>query len=663
MGASVVFRILSQYILDKFCPENPSPKVVLMQPITKMTKMTKISAALIRNVAIIAHVDHGKTTLVDQMLYQSGMFRKEDLDKLAGGRHGLIMDSNDLERERGITILSKNCAINYHAKDGQEYKINIIDTPGHADFGGEVERVLMMADGVVLLVDAFEGPMPQTRFVTQKAVEIGLKPIVVVNKSDRSDARPNHIVDEVFDLLVELQASDETLDFPILYASAREGWATCDHKNPGSNLRLIFETIVKNVPAPSFDANAPFQFLTTTLDYSDYTGRIAIGRVMAGMVRESQPVRVFHRNGEATYQKALQLFEFKGLDRERVEEVTAGDVCAIVGLDPIDIGDTIACPDQGQALPRISVDEPTLHMVFSVNNGPFAGKSGQYVTSRQLTQRLNRELQSNVALRVESGATPEEFHVSGRGLMHLGILLENMRREKYELMVGKPGVILREISGKTHEPIERLVVDCPSDYQSAAMSLISERRAETIFIGGKAGTNDFLHMVFAIPARGLIGLRSQMLTATRGHAVIHHTFQEYAPLRGAVPHRAAGVMIATETGRVTAYALSSLYDRGIFFIKPGDSIYEGQIVGEHCKDNDLPVNVVKGKHQTNIRAAGKDEAARVRPAREMSLETCLEYIQDDELVEIVPDAIRMRKRLLKESDRRRQSRHLASLKA
>ena len=622
----------------------------------------------IRNVAIIAHVDHGKTTLVDQLLYQSGMFRNEDLDKLAGGQHGLIMDSDDLERERGITILSKNCAINFNADDGDEYKINIIDTPGHADFGGEVERVLMMADGVLLLVDAFEGPMPQTRFVLDKALQAGLKPIVVVNKVDRSDARPDYVVDEVFDLLVELNADDETLDFPVLFASARDGWATTDLSTTkgaspqAKNLKCVFDAIVGHVPASSCDPNKPLQFLTTTLDYSEYTGRIAIGRVISGRLTEGQAVQVFH-HGETSNQKVLQLFEFEGLDRRRVDNITAGDVCAIIGMDPIDIGDTIACPDDGETLPRISVDDPTLHMTFRVNDGPFSGKSGKYVTSRQVKQRLDRELQSNVALRVEPGETPEEFKVSGRGLMHLGILLENMRREGYELTVGKPKVILREIDGKKYEPIETLAVDCPSECQSAVMGLTGDRRAELITMDSKIGAGDYVHMEFSIPARGLIGLRGRMLTATQGRAVMHHTFREYATMRGQIPQRSAGVMVATEAGPVTAYALDALYDRGFFFSKPGDQVYEGQIVGEHCKDNDLPVNVVKGKQLTNVRAAGKDDSARIRPAREMSLEVSLEYIQDDELVEIVPDAIRMRKRLLKEADRRRESRRLSSLPA
>jgi GTP-binding protein len=611
---------------------------------------------LIRNIAIIAHVDHGKTTLVDKMLYQSGMFRNEDLDKLAGGQHGLIMDSNDLERERGITILAKNCAIQYHAKDGQTYRINIIDTPGHADFGGEVERVLQMADGALLLVDSFEGPMPQTRFVLGKALRNGLKPIVVVNKIDRPEARPEHVVNEVFDLLVDLGADEIALDFPVVYASGRRGVATLDLKSPSENLLPLFETIVGRVPAPQMNPDAPLQMLVTTLDYSDYTGRIAIGRVMAGRVIEGQSVRVHGKDGHETRQKVAQVLRFEGLQRGPVHDAEAGDICAIVGLDPIDIGDTIACPEQGAALPRIAVDEPTLHMNFRVNDGPFAGKVGKFVTSRQIRARLDKELQSNVALRVEAGLSESEFKVSGRGLMHLGILIENMRREGFELCVGKPTVILREIDGRVHEPVETLVVDCPGECQSAVMALLGDRRAEMLHMDAKAGVSDYVHLEFAVPARGLIGLRPRMLNATQGRAIMHHTFRSYQPLKGEIPSRSAGVLVSLEAGQVTAYALDGLYDRGFFFVRPGDQVYEGQVVGEHCKDNDLTVNVVKGKQLTNMRTTSKDDAARIRPARVMSLEACLEYIEDDELVEVTPEAVRMRKRMLKEADRRRDNR-------
>jgi GTP-binding protein len=610
----------------------------------------------IRNVAIIAHVDHGKTTLVDRLLYQSGMFRTEDLDKLAGGQHGLIMDSNPLERERGITILSKNCAIRYTDAEGAQWKINLIDTPGHADFGGEVERVLKMADGCLLLVDAFDGPMPQTRFVLQKALDRGLKPIVVVNKIDRPDARPDDVVTEVFDLLVGIGADDDALDFPILYASAREGWATGDIDTRTDHMKCVFDAILEHVPPPEDRGDDPLQMLVTTLEYSDYVGRIAVGRVVAGHVEPGEAVTVIDRHGNPTRQKILQVFEFDGLGKRQVELIRSGDIAAVVGLDPINIGDTIACPDSPEALEAVPIDEPTLDMTFRVNDGPFAGREGKYVTSRQIGERLERELQQNVALRVGPGDRAEEFTVSGRGLLHLGVLLETMRREGYELTVGKPRVIMKEVDGKKYEPIERLTVDCPTECQSSVMSLVGERRGELIQMDPKAGAADFVHMEFTIPARGLIGLRSRMLNATQGRAIMHHTFYDYETMRGAVPQRQNGVMIAMATGQVTAYALDGLYDRGVFFVKPGEQVYEGQVVGEHCMEDDITVNPAKGKQLTNIRTHSKDEAARIRPPREMPLEAALEYIQDDELVEITPNSIRLRKRLLKENDRRRLGR-------
>jgi GTP-binding protein len=611
----------------------------------------------IRNVAIIAHVDHGKTTLVDQLLYQSGMFRTEELDKLAGGEHGLIMDSNPLERERGITILSKNCAIYYTDSKGSEYKINIIDTPGHADFGGEVERVLKMADGVLLLVDAFEGPMPQTRFVLTKALEHKLRLIVVVNKVDRENSRPDDVVNEVFDLLVQLDADSNALDFPLIYASAKEGWATTDLSTKTDNMQVIFDTIINKIPSPQAEHQAPLQMLVTSQEYSDYVGRIAIGRVFAGQISEGQKVTVIDSNALHTQQKVMQIHQFYGLGRKRTSSVQAGDICAISGLDPIEIGDTIACADKPSRLAVIPIDEPTMTMTFRINDGPFAGKDGKYLTSRQIGERLEKELQHNVALRAEPGKTPEEFNVSGRGLMHLGILLENMRREGFEICVGKPNVILRVIEGRRHEPIELLAVDCPLDCQNAVMSLLGDRRSEIIKIDNKIGASDFIHMEFMIPSRGLFGLHARVMNATRGRAAMHHTFERYEQMRGAIPQRKAGVMIATTTGQVTAYALDALYDRGFFFVEPGEKVYEGQVVGEHCKENDIPVNVVKSKQLTNIRAAGKDDAAKVRPARKMSLEMALEYIQEDELVEICPNSIRIRKQLLKEGDRRRHARH------
>ena len=610
----------------------------------------------IRNVAIIAHVDHGKTTLLDRLLYQSGMFRDSELDKLAGGQHGLIMDSNPLERERGITILSKNCALYYRDRDDNEYKINIIDTPGHADFGGEVERVLKMADGVLLLVDAFEGPMPQTRFVLSKALQHGLKPVVVINKVDRKDARPDEVINEVFDLLVQLEAEDDALDFPIIYASARDGWATTDLDKPSDNTEAIFEAIVNHIPQPQVDENAPLQMLVTTLEHSDYLGRIAIGKVFAGTVCEAQPVTVIDNNNCHTQQKVVKLYEFHGLGRRETQTVGAGDICAIAGLDPVDIGNTIACAEEPSALPIVAVDEPTMSMSFRVNDGPFAGRDGKLVTSRHIKERLEKELQHNLSLRVEPGDRAEEFTVSGRGLMHLGILLENMRREGYELCVGKPEVIIAMVDNHRQEPVEQLVVDCPIDCQSSVMSLIGDRRAELLSMSSKAGTNNFVHMEFFIPSRGLFGLHARMMNATRGRAIMHHTFERYEPMKGAIPQRQAGVMVATDTGQVTAYALDALYNRGIFFVSPGETVYEGQVVGEHCKDNDIPVNAAKTKQLTNVRASGKDDAAKVRPARKMSLEATLEYIQDDELVEICPNSIRIRKRLLKEGERRKAAR-------
>jgi len=610
----------------------------------------------IRNVAIIAHVDHGKTTLVDRLLYQSGMFRVEELDKLAGGEFGLIMDSNPLERERGITILSKNCAINYKDSKGREYKINIIDTPGHADFGGEVERVLKMADGVLLLVDAFEGPMPQTRFVLTKALEHKLKPIVVINKVDRENSRPDDVVNEVFDLFVQLGANDDSLDFPIIYASAREGWATMKLEKKTTNLKVIFDTIIKKIPPPKAIPDAPLQMLVTNLEYSDYVGRIAIGRVFAGRVAEGQAVTVINNDGVHTQQKIMHIHQFQGLSRKRVPDVEAGDICAISGLDPIEIGDTIACADNPSPLAIISVDEPTMTMTFRVNDGPFAGRDGKYVTSRQIGERLEKELQSNVALRVAPGQTNEEFNVSGRGLMHLGILLENMRREGFEICVGKPSVIIKTIDGIPHEPVELLAIDCPVDCQSAVMSLVGDRRSEITKMDAKTGASGFIHMEFLIPSRGLFGLNARMMNATQGKAVMHHSFERYEPMKGAIPRRKVGVMIATTTGAVTAYALDALYDRGFFFVEPGEQVYQGQVVGEHCKEDDVPVNAVRTKQLTNIRAAGKDDAARIKPARKMALEVAMEYIQEDELVEICPNSIRIRKRFLKESDRRRSVR-------
>ena len=596
----------------------------------------------IRNVAIIAHVDHGKTTLVDQMLRQCGQFRAA---QFKGDR---ILDSNDLERERGITITSKNIAIRYEGT-----KINLIDTPGHADFGGEVERVLKMADGCLLLIDAFEGPMPQTRFVLRKALEAHLQPIVVINKIDRIDARPDAVLDEVLDLFIELGADDDVLDCPTVYTSATKGYATLSVHDRPDNIFALFETILKYVPPPEAEVDAPLQMLVTTLDYSDYVGRIGIGRVFAGTIRAGGDVVILHRDGSQSTGRVGELYVFDGLVREKVEEVGAGDICAVVGIPQVDIGNTIADPEDPKPLPILRVDEPTLHMTFRVNDSPFAGRSGKFLTSRHIRDRLEKETQSNVALRVEPGATPEEFFVSGRGILHLSILIETMRREGFELAVGKPKVIYRELDGKKTEPIELCMIDVPSKHIGSVMELMGARRGicKTMESRGE-GTL----VTFAIPARGLIGLRNRMLTATNGTAIMHHNFYEYEFFRGDIPGRANGVLLASEPGRVTAYSLNNLTDRGEFFIPSGTEVYRGQIIGEHCCDNDLEVNIAKAKKMTNMRAAAADKTVVLRPPRALSLEMALEFIADDEVVEITPDAIRLRKRLLTETERRRAMR-------
>jgi len=618
--------------------------------------MTKTAINLeLRNVAIIAHVDHGKTTLVDELLKQSGNFRAGELERLAGGQHDLIMDSNPLERERGITILSKNCAISYTAANGTTYRINVVDTPGHADFGGEVERVLRMADGCLLVIDAFEGPMPQTKFVLAKALESGLKPVVIVNKCDRPDARPDAVVDEVFDLLVELGADDHALDFPVVYASARDGWATneldapCEELAKTCDIRPVLEAIVDQVPAPDDDADAPLQMLVTTLDYSDYVGRIGIGRVFAGVIRSGQRVSLVKRDGSITSAKIGKLESFSGLGRVEAQEVLAGDLCAVIGVEGIDISDTLTDVENPVALPPVTIDEPTIDMTFRVNDSPFAGREGQFVTSRQIADRLRKELEHNVALRVTPGASSEEFNVSGRGILHLGILIETMRREGYELAVGRPRVILKEIDGKKCEPVETLVIDSPNEAVGSVMELIGGRKGvlKTMEPRGDAVT----HLVFEITSRALIGLRSRVLTASQGEAIMHHVFDRYEPLGGARMKRPNGVMITTDSGPVTAYALEMLHERGVMFVEPGEKVYTGQLVGEHNRDKDLPVNSVRAKHLTNIRMSNKEATP-----RRMSLEQCLEYVEEDELVEITPKSVRLRKRILEEGARRRDER-------
>jgi len=607
----------------------------------------------IRNVAIIAHVDHGKTTLVDELMRQSGQFRREELEKLAGGQHGLILDSNDIERERGITILAKNIALRFG-----DAKVNIIDTPGHADFGGEVERVLKMADGVLLLVDAAEGPLPQTRFVLRKAFENKLRPIVVVNKIDRPDARPTEVLNAVFDLFVELGADDATLDFPTVYASGRQGIATLDLNVPAVDLLPLINTILKHVPTPDVDPEAPTQMQVMTLDWSDYVGRIGVGKVFAGKVKKGQRVALLKRDGKRVDETISQLYVFDLLGRTETDEVSAGDICAVVGIDHVDIGDTLAALENPVALPPITVDEPTLDMLFRINDSPFVGQDGTYVTSRQLRERLMKELESNVALRVvPSAAKRDEFFVSGRGLLHLSILIENMRREGFELSVGKPRVINKEVNGQVHEPIEYLVVEVPPANLGAVMEMVGNRRGECVKLDSHGATS---HVEFTIPARGLIGLRTRLLNATGGQAIMHHTFFDYQPTRGVIAGRLNGVLISTDTGRATPFAMETLQERGALFIAPGEQVYEGQVVGEHCRDNDLPVNVCKEKKLTNMRASGSEKNVVLKPPRQMTLELALEYIEEDELVEVTPKSIRLRKHLLKENDRKKFARQAAA---
>ena len=603
----------------------------------------------IRNVAVIAHVDHGKTTLVDQMLRQSGLFRSEELDKLVGGQHGLIMDSNDQERERGITILAKNCAIRLG-----DVKVNLIDTPGHADFGGEVERILKMADGVFLLVDAAEGPLPQTRFVLRKAFACGLKPIVVINKIDRPDARIDEIHSMVFDLFIELGASEEQANFPVIYASGRNGVATTDMTVEPKDLTPLFTAILDTVPPPEGDDSGPLQAQIMALSYSEFVGKIAIGKVFSGKIRKNQRVTVVKQKDGSTFPDVIvQVLEFDRLARREVDEIRAGDICSIVGIDDADIGDTICDFENPLPMEPLTIDEPTLDMLFKVNDSPFAGQDGKPCTSRELRDRLDMELQANVALRVRPGERESEFIVSGRGLLHLGVLLESMRREGMEIAVGKPKVIYKEVDGKTHEPIEYLVVEVPTEHSNSVMRLVLERQGECEKMENHGAST---HIEFFIPARALIGLRTRMMTATQGTAVLHHNFHEYRPLKSNIPGRALGVLISIETEKATAYAIDGLQDRGTLFVSPQEAVYGGQIVGEHCRENDLTVNVTRKKPLTNMRASGSDKAASTKPPRDFSMEMALEYIEDDELVEITPKQIRMRKLFLSESERKRSGR-------
>ena len=593
----------------------------------------------IRNIAIIAHVDHGTTTLVDKMLLAGNLFRENQQTD------DLMLDNNELERERGITILSKNVSINYKGT-----KINIIDTPGHSDFGGEVERVLNMADGCILLVDAFEGPMPQTRFVLQKALQIGLKPIVVVNKVDKPNCRPEEVYEMVFDLMCDLDATEEQLDFPVIYGSAKNGWMSEDWQKPTDNIFYLLDSIVENIPAPVQLEGTP-QMLITSLDYSNYTGRIAVGRVHRGTLREGMNITVAHRDGSMEKTRVKELHTFTGMGRQRIQEVGSGDICAIIGLEHFEIGDTICDAENPEPLPTISIDEPTMSMLFTINDSPFFGKEGKYCTSRHIGERLEKELEKNLALRVRlmEGYT-DRWIVSGRGVLHLSVLIETMRREGYELQVGQPQVIYKEIDGQKCEPIEELTINVPEEFSSRMIDMVTRRKGELVSMESQG---DRVNIEFMIPSRGIIGLRTNVLTASQGEAIMAHRFQEYQPYKGEITRRTNGSMIALETGNAYAYAIDHLQDRGRFFIEPQEQVYAGQVVGEHVHDNDLVINVCKAKQLTNVRASGTDEKARIIPATIFSLEEALEYIKADEYVEVTPKSMRMRKVILDHLERKR----------
>lgn len=594
----------------------------------------------IRNIAIIAHVDHGKTTLVDKIIHATNIFRKAD------DSGDLIMDNNDLERERGITILSKNISVTY-----KDTKINVIDTPGHADFGGEVERVLKMADGVILLVDAFEGPMPQTRFVLQKALELGLKPIVVINKVDKDNCRPDEVHDKVFDLFFNLDATEEQLDFPTFYGSSKQGWFNSS-LTPSDSILPLLDGILEYVPAPKVEEGT-LQMQITSLDYSSFLGRIAIGKITRGSVKEGQWIGLAQEGDKIVKGKVKELYVFEGLGKKKVEEVFAGDICAIVGFDVFQIGDTFVDLENPEPLSRIAIDEPTLNMTFSINNSPFFGKDGKYVTSNHLSERLHKELEKNLALRVQTTDDANTFLVFGRGILHLSVLIETMRREGYEMTIGQPQVIFKEINGEKCEPYESLVVDVPEEYASKVIDLATQRKGDLHIMETKG---EMQHLEFEIPSRGLIGLRSQMLTATAGEAIMAHRFVDYKPFKGAIAGRNNGVLISKNQGQATAYSIEKLQDRGKFFVDPGEEVYAGMIVGEQNKPGDLVVNIVEGKQLNNMRAAGKDKDGSIAPKILFSLEECMEYIQHDECIEVTPNFIRMRKKLLSEEDRKRAER-------
>ena len=591
----------------------------------------------IRNIAIIAHVDHGKTTLVDKMMLAGNLLKEQDND-------ALTLDNNDLERERGITILSKNVSIEY-----KNTKINIIDTPGHSDFGGEVERVLNMADGCLLLVDAFEGPMPQTRFVLQKALEIGLKPIVVVNKVDKPNCRPDEVHEMVFDLMFSLDASEEQLDFPVIFGSAKNNWMSTDWRNQTDSLVPLLDAIIEHIPAPEKLEGTP-QMLITSLDYSPYTGRIAIGRVHRGELVEGSNMTLVNRNGEQSKVKIKELHTFEGLGRCRAQSVGCGDICAIVGLEKFEIGDTICDFENPEALPPISIDEPTMSMLFTINDSPFFGKEGKFVTSRHIQERLDKELDKNLALRVSKSPEEDSWTVFGRGVLHLSVLIETMRREGYELQVGQPQVIYKEINGERCEPVEELTINVPSDYSSKMIDMITRRKGEMMSMEAQG---DRVNIEFSIPSRGIIGLRTNILTASAGEAIMAHCFEEYQPYKGDIERRVNGSMVAMESGTAFAYAIDKLQERGRFFINPQDEVYAGQVVGEHVHDNDLVINVTKSKKLTNMRASGSDDKVRIVPPVVFSLEEALEYIKEDEYVEVTPKSMRMRKIILDEIERKR----------
>jgi GTP-binding protein len=594
----------------------------------------------IRNIAIIAHVDHGKTTLVDKILHTCQLFR----DNQETGE--LILDNNDLERERGITILAKNVSVNYKGT-----KINIIDTPGHADFGGEVERVLNMADGVVLLVDAFEGAMPQTRFVLQKALQQGKKAILIINKVDKPNCTPEEVQEQIFELFFNLDATEDQLNFPTVYGSSKQGWMGPDYKTPTEDITYLLDKIVEVIPsAPQREGTLQIQI--TSLDYSSYIGRIAIGRVYRGVIKENMPVTVCKRDGSFQKSRIKELFVFDGLGKVKVKEVVAGDICAFSGIEGFDIGDTIADFDAPEALPSINIDEPTMNMLFTINTSPFFGKEGKFVTSRHLYERLQKELEKNLALRVEDTGSPDTYLVFGRGILHLSVLIETMRREGYEIQVGQPQVIIKEIDGTKCEPVEVLTVDVPETSSSRVVDLVSQRKGDMLLMQPKG---DLIHMEFEIPSRGLIGLRNQILTATAGEAIMAHRFKSYEPWKGVIPQRPVGVLISMEKGKATAYSIDGLQDRGKFFIDPGDEIYAGQVIGENTRIDDLAVNVIKEKKLTNMRASGSDAKVRIAPKINFSLEEALEYIQNDEYVEVTPQSIRLRKIILDENERKRLS--------